>query len=302
MNYNSRPEINTYGAYQQSIPLDEPPMDNYKQQPNPMAPQFGVFQQPMVQDMAVQYGQRLADHGKELLNEKVEKYIPVTRLKYYFAVDNKYVIHKLRLIFFPFTHKDWTLKYSEDNPVQPRYDINAPDLYIPAMAYITYVVLAGFVLGMQNRFSPEQLGLQASSALAYSIFEVLIYSITLYVAHIPNTLKTLDLLAYSGYKYTIMVSCILFSLIFRSIGYYVSLIYCGISLAFFLIRTLKVKMVEVPNKSNDNSSYNSYDQQQNQFDQTLGRKRKLYFLLLVAGLQPVISFWLSVHLIGSNAI
>uniref|UniRef100_A0A1B0DIK8 Protein YIF1 n=1 Tax=Phlebotomus papatasi TaxID=29031 RepID=A0A1B0DIK8_PHLPP len=108
--------------------------------------QFSVLQQPIVQDMAMQYGQRLADQGKELVNREFEKYIPVTRLKYYFAVDNKYVINKMRLLFFPFTHTDWSLKYDQDNPVQPRYDINAPDLYIPTMAYITYVVLAGLVL------------------------------------------------------------------------------------------------------------------------------------------------------------
>lgn len=64
-----------------------------------------MFQQPMVQDMAMQYGQKLADQGKELVNKEFEKYIPVTRLKYYFSVDNKYVINKLRLLFFPFTHR-----------------------------------------------------------------------------------------------------------------------------------------------------------------------------------------------------
>lgn len=109
--------------------------------------QFSVFQQPIVQDMAMQYGQKLADQGKELVHTQFEKYIPVTKLKYYFSVDNKYVVNKLRLIFFPFTQSDWSLKYDHDNPVQPRYDINAPDLYIPTMAYITYVVLAGMVLG-----------------------------------------------------------------------------------------------------------------------------------------------------------
>lgn len=29
----------------------------------------------------------------------------------------------------------------------PIYDINAPDLYIPFMAFATYVILAGFCLG-----------------------------------------------------------------------------------------------------------------------------------------------------------
>lgn len=129
------------------------------------------------------------------------------------------------------------------------------------MAYITYVVIAGFVLGniklqlalflaknlwkslnlilgMQDRFSPEQLGIQASSALAYTIFELIIYSITLYVANIPTTLKTLDLLAYSGYKYSIIVACILISLLFKKMGYFLSLIYCGLSLAVFLVSIL----------------------------------------------------------------
>lgn len=32
--------------------------------------------------------------------------------------------------------------------MQPRYEINAPDLYIPTMAYITYVLAASLVLGM----------------------------------------------------------------------------------------------------------------------------------------------------------
>lgn len=67
--------------------------------------QFAVFQQPIVQDMAVQYGQKLADQGKQFVENNFEKYVPVTRLKYYFAVDNKYVMNKLRLLFFPFMHK-----------------------------------------------------------------------------------------------------------------------------------------------------------------------------------------------------
>lgn len=81
---------------------------NPQSTPNTMPPQqqsqFGMFQQPIVQDMAMQYGQKLADQGKQIVESHFEKYVPVTRLKYYFAVDNKYVINKLRLLFFPFAH------------------------------------------------------------------------------------------------------------------------------------------------------------------------------------------------------
>lgn len=66
---------------------------------------FSMLQQPIVQDMALQYGQRLADQGKQLVESHFEKYVPVTRLKYYFAVDNNYVVKKLMLLLFPFAHK-----------------------------------------------------------------------------------------------------------------------------------------------------------------------------------------------------
>jgi hypothetical protein len=45
------------------------------------------------------------------------------------------------------------------------------------------------------------LGIQASTALAWTVFEVLVELITLYVMNIQTNLKTLDLLAYGGYKY-----------------------------------------------------------------------------------------------------
>lgn len=90
--------------------MPTPQQQQQHQQQAPQAPggfgqQFAMFQQPMVQDMAMQYGQKLADQGKELVNKEFEKYIPVTKIKYYFAVDNKYVLNKLRLLFFPFTHR-----------------------------------------------------------------------------------------------------------------------------------------------------------------------------------------------------
>lgn len=33
----------------------------------------------------------------------------------------------------------------------PIYDINAPDLYIPMMAFGTYLVLAGYFLGITTK-------------------------------------------------------------------------------------------------------------------------------------------------------
>ncbi|XP_055526715.1 protein YIF1B-B isoform X2 [Wyeomyia smithii] len=301
--YAGYPSVSQAHSPQQSVIQSNQNLPNQQTSVSSGFPnQFVVFQQPIVQDMALQYGQKLADHGKELVNTQFEKYVPVTKLKYYFAVDNKYVINKLGLIFFPFSHMNWSLKYDHDNPVQPRYDINAPDLYIPTMAYITYVVLAGLVLGFQNRFSPEQLGIQASSALAYSICELVIYILTLYIANISTTLKTLDLLALSGYKYASIVFILLCSILLRKVGYYLSWLYVSACLAFFLLRTLKAKVLSEPAQTHEPPSYDPYRQQQQQFEHSVGRKRKLYFLFLVTGLQPLLAFWLSMHLIPNDVV
>lgn len=218
--------INPYQTHETTPNLNQ--MGSFTQQ-------FSMLQQPMVQDMALQYGQKLADQGKDLVNKEFEKYVSITKLKYYFAVDNRYVMSKLRLLFFPFAHRDWSLKYDQGEIAQPRDDINCPDLYIPLMAYITFIVIAGLIMGMQEKFSPEQLGIQASSALAYNIFELIIYTITIYVTNIQTNLRTLDLVAYSGYKYASIVAILCGTITFSTTGYWIFLIYCGFTLTFFLV-------------------------------------------------------------------
>ena len=56
------------------------------------------------------------------------------------------------LLLFPFAQKDWSIKYNQEEPVQPKYDVNAPDLYIPCMGYITYILVIGYILGLRNTF------------------------------------------------------------------------------------------------------------------------------------------------------
>ncbi|XP_072777051.1 protein YIF1B isoform X6 [Taeniopygia guttata] len=100
-----------------------------------------------VSSLAAAYGSSLASH----VEGNLCRWLPVGRLKYYFAVDSVYVGRKLRLLLFPFRHPDWQVRYQQDTPVAPRFDVNAPDLYIPAMAFLTYILLAGLALGTQNR-------------------------------------------------------------------------------------------------------------------------------------------------------
>lgn len=188
--------------------------------------------------------------------------------------------------------QDWSIRYEQDGPIQPRYEINAPDLYIPTMAYVTYVLVAGLVLGTQQRFSPEQIGILASSALAWCLVELAAYSSTLYIANIQTSLRTLDLLAYSGYKFIGIILSVLLSLLGGKTAYYVALIYCSLTLAFYLVRSLKVQILQEVNQ--DASYYGDVP--------ASGHKRRLYFLLCVAAVQPALSWWLTFHLIGSAPV
>lgn len=66
--------------------------------------QAHILTDPLVTNMAIQYGQALVGSGKQIVDKEIEKYVPLSRLKYYFAVDTSYVSRKLSVILFPFIH------------------------------------------------------------------------------------------------------------------------------------------------------------------------------------------------------
>ena len=150
--------------------------------------------------------------------------IPVSLLKHHFNVSNSYVIHKLRLLMFPWRHKPWSRKIKRlengTNEWQPpREDINSPDLYIPgvflqwlpmryslmykpkAMAFVTYVLFVALLRGLQDRFHPEVLGTAASKALAVVIVDFIFVKTGCYILNIPGSGQVSDLIAYGGYKF-----------------------------------------------------------------------------------------------------
>ncbi|XP_045136335.1 protein YIF1B-like isoform X5 [Portunus trituberculatus] len=190
-----------------------------------------IFQDPMVANMAMQYGQSLASQGREYMDKKIEKYVSTSQIKYYFAVDTHYVMKKLQLLLFPYTHTDWSVRYEQDNPVQPRHEVNAPDLYIPLMAVVTYILVAGLCLGLQKR----------------------------------------------------MIVSLLAGLVMDSLGYYGVLAYCSLSLVVFMFRTLRWQV------QGSGGTMEAY---------SVGNKRRLYLLLFMSGLQPLMMWWLTHHLVA----
>ncbi|XP_063527766.1 protein YIF1A isoform X5 [Pongo pygmaeus] len=147
-------------------------------------------------NVAMAYGSSIASHGKDMVHKELHRFVSVSKLKYFFAVDTAYVAKKLGLLVFPYTHQNWEVQYSRDVPLPPRQDLNAPDLYIPTMAFITYVLLAGMALGIQKRMILSVLtGLLFGSdgyyvALAWTSSALMYFIVSL--AHPPIPLLSLE--------------------------------------------------------------------------------------------------------------
>ena len=69
-------------------------------------------------------------------------------------------------------------------PDRAQADVNAPDLYLPLMAFITYILMAGFVAGASGAFTPELLGVTASSGVVTVVLEVLALKLVFYLLQV----------------------------------------------------------------------------------------------------------------------
>ncbi|XP_026581240.1 protein YIF1A-like [Pseudonaja textilis] len=150
------------------------------------------------------------------------------------------------------------------------------------MAFITYILLAGMALGIQKRFSPEVLGMCASTAFVWMVIEVLALLLGLYLATVQSDLGTFDLLAYCGYKYVGMILTVVGGLVFGLNGYYISLAWASCSLMYFMVRSLRMKILT--------------SVVQDGLSRTTGRAQ-MYITLGAAAFQPLVLYWLTAQLV-----
>jgi protein transport protein YIF1 len=127
------------------------------------------------------------------------------------------VVNKLFLVLFPWRHKPWSRKQSigpngqEGWFLPPRDDLNSPDMYIPMMALVTYILLSTMMAGLQGAFNPELLGYTATYAFFVVGIEILLLKFGCYLLSISNDSQLLDLVAYSGYKFVGVIATVLVS-------------------------------------------------------------------------------------------
>ncbi|CAE6514006.1 unnamed protein product [Rhizoctonia solani] len=234
--------------------------------------------------MGVQLGRSAVAAGQDYMEKNFGQHLlPLSMLKHQFNVSNHYVLKKLQLVLFPWRHKPWARRVEQSTDAQdvgppryapPRDDLNSPDLYIPVMALVTYVLVAAVKKGLKGRFEPEVLGLTASKALAIVVIECAVVRLGCYFLSIQSTGQFMDLLAFGGYKFVgIIVTLIAGMLHSGNLLYWTVFIYCFLANAFFLLRSLR--SVVLPDPSVSHSAPLTHGQ----------RSLRVQFLFVLAMLQ-----------------
>ncbi|KAL1633052.1 Protein transport protein yif1 [Neofusicoccum ribis] len=273
----------------------------YPQQPGPaqggagfMHPAFGGIMNDSTAQMGFQVGKSAVMAGHEYMEQNVtqfNRYVNVSALKHYFNVSNSYVANKLYLVLFPWRHRPWVRQQVQDGFfLPPREDINSPDMYIPVMAFVTYILLSTLLAGLRGAFHPELLGLTATTAFVVVIFEILGLKLGCYLLSISNDSQLLDLVAYSGYKFVGVIVTLVVAEIFNRgegtggwIGWTIFL-YTFFANAFFLLRSLKY--VLLPEQSPNTSSGASYTVARAQ------RNRRTQFLFIYSYIVQFVFMWI----------
>ncbi|TID25517.1 hypothetical protein CANINC_002907 [Pichia inconspicua] len=215
----------------------------------PSVPLNNFFNDPTAQ-MGLQFSQTAFNASQQYMQQNIGQIVSNQDIKYYFKVSNSYVLKKLLLILFPFRNKSWVRQLKNDTPsngstdvyLTPLEDVNAPDLYIPTMAFLSYIIAWALDEGMKGDFHPELLGYATTRTLAFYIMDVIMLKVSFYVLGIESrNSKMWDLVSYTGYKFVPVLFMLLFSIISPSstILKYMFLTGLVFSYGFFLMRSLR---------------------------------------------------------------
>lgn len=233
----------------------------------------------MADNQLLQYGVgKLLEGGGQAIENNIHKYVSIHTLKYYFNVNTQYVMGKLRLLLFPVRHPSWKRRKIQDQAgvehhLSPREDINAPDLYIPLMAFVTWVLVCAFAMGMAKRFSPEVLGVIATKGFVVMLAEVVFMKLGFYLLSNSFAIPILDIVAYCGYAFVGIVASIFAGVFAGNLGFYLASLFTGLLMANFMVKTLR-HLVLVSSPSNPNHP----------------NQKRQYFILLCAALQLFINY------------
>jgi len=139
----------------------------------------------------------------------------------YFNVHHGYVLKKVTWQLLPINslkkktmdgelggEKAWTCRLSEGIEVE----IEEPDLYLPTMGFVSYVLLCGIIRGLQEQFQPDVLSATITFGLVVLTLETTLVKAALFMSGAVNA-PILDLAALLGYKFFHLSLVLIFGLL-----------------------------------------------------------------------------------------
>lgn len=123
----------------------------------------------------------------------------------------------------------------------PKVDENAPDLYLPSMTLITYVLLCAVCYGTAGAFNPEVIPDVTTKCIVAQILEVFLCRVGFYMMEAP--VAVLDLFCYTGYKYlglciNMVVGLLLGHFGLGATGYYITFLWTASAASYFMLKTM----------------------------------------------------------------
>ncbi|BGP43078.1 Protein transport protein yif1 [Rhodotorula kratochvilovae] len=240
--------------------------------------------------MGVQFGKHAFTAGQAYLDKNFTRLLPLAHLKHSFNVSNGYVVNKLRLVIWPWRHRPWSRSVVRNESTgvaegwkPPREDLNCPDLYIPVMAVVTYILLSAVIAGKAGTFDPNILGQSASRAFGLLTLEFVCIKLGCYLLGIGEEGTVVDLVSYEGYKFIGVIVALIAGLL-GATGWTFWLVFLYVFLAnfFFQLRSLRHLVLPDPSMSPLDHGDNSNLQTTPSHSQ---RARRIQFLFVVAAAQ-----------------
>ncbi len=179
--------------------------------------------------------------GAEFIKSKSSEYLEVNRsfirnyisgLNEYFDINDKYVADKIKLILFPF-HKDLDFLYK-------------PDLYLPIVSLLTYLLIYSISLGISHKFHPEMLFKSTTNNVTFIVLFSLFYKGILYFG--DCSVDNISLVCFVGYKFVVLSILKLLRLFISTSSllkpiYIIILVYSLITYFLFFSRSLHSYMI-----------------------------------------------------------
>lgn len=230
-------------------------------------------------------GGQLAGSAVKAYGERAQRWATgqSKTLTYYFSVNTKYAGKKLRLLLCPFIHRGSWTRMPEPASLQgaggfhykpPRHDLNAPDLYIPLMAWSTWAVVSSWLEASSGKSpGPERFGQIVWSGIFVWAAQVALLRTAMWL--LSSQVPLLDLCCYGGYIFVHITAQVLVGIVAGHWGYYAALAWGTLCMGVFLVKTLKRTLYSQTRQASKQHS-----------------KRQSYMLLGIAMAQLPLAYWL----------